>query len=167
MIKTLDNVYINMEDFSGFTIGYPNDSDFTVMAMKELVDNQTATIELGRYPSEKEQEEVRIEEYAFKRSNENGIFHIVEISTDYADGMQLLRLNKEDDPAGYCVDLRGKDQYVVFSDYQPDTLEFIRHPKYHDYEDILKEFKGKLESYLPEKFPWDERIGNYSYAYYA
>ena len=25
MIKTLDNVYINMEDFSGFTIGYPND----------------------------------------------------------------------------------------------------------------------------------------------
>ena len=54
MIKTLDNVYINMEDFSGFTIGYPNDSDFTVMAMKELVDNQTAAIELGRYPSEKE-----------------------------------------------------------------------------------------------------------------
>ncbi|MFQ9925348.1 MAG: hypothetical protein ACLRV0_01935 [Anaerobutyricum soehngenii] len=76
--------------------------------------------------TEEEQEEVRIEEYAFKRSNENGIFHIVE-----------------------------------------DTLEFIRHPKYHDYEDILKEFKGKLESYLPEKFPWDERIGNYSYAYYA
>lgn len=54
MIKTLDNVYINMEDFSGFTIGYPNNSDFTVMAMKELVDNQTAAIELGRYPSEKE-----------------------------------------------------------------------------------------------------------------
>lgn len=54
MIKTLDNVYINMEDFSGFTIGYPNDFDFTVMAMKELVDNQTAAIELGRYPSEKE-----------------------------------------------------------------------------------------------------------------
>jgi tryptophan synthase alpha subunit len=52
MIKTLDNVYINMEDFSGFTIGYPNDFDFTVMAMKELVDNQTAAIELGRYPSE-------------------------------------------------------------------------------------------------------------------
>lgn len=24
MIKTLDNVYINMEDFSGFTIGYPS-----------------------------------------------------------------------------------------------------------------------------------------------
>lgn len=95
--------------------------------------------------TEEEQEEVRIEEYAFKRSNENGIFHIVEISADYADGMQLLRLNKEDDPAGYCVDLRGKDHY----------------------EDILKEFKGKLESYLPEKFPWDERIGNYSYAYYA
>lgn len=30
MIKTLDNVYINMEDFLGFTIGYLNDSDFTV-----------------------------------------------------------------------------------------------------------------------------------------
>ena len=38
---------------------------------------------------------------------------------------------------------------------------------YENNEDILKEFKGKLESYLPEKFPWDERIGNYSYAYYA
>lgn len=71
--------------------------------------------------TEKEQEEVRIEEYAFKRSNENGIFHIVEISTDYADGMQLLRLNKEDDPAGYCVDLRGKDHYVViFCENDPD-----------------------------------------------
>lgn len=36
MIKTLDNVYINMEDFSGFTIGYPNDSDFTVTRMRHL-----------------------------------------------------------------------------------------------------------------------------------
>ena len=63
MIKTLDNVYINMEDFSGFTIGYPNDSDFTVMAMKELVDNQTATIELGRYPSEKEAKDAFVVKY--------------------------------------------------------------------------------------------------------
>ena len=30
MIKTLDNVYINMEDFSGFTIRYLDDSEFTV-----------------------------------------------------------------------------------------------------------------------------------------
>lgn len=48
MIKTLDNVYINMEDFSGFTIGYPNDSDFTVMAMKELVDESDKNID-GKY----------------------------------------------------------------------------------------------------------------------
>lgn len=62
MIKTLDNVYINMEDFSGFTIGYPNDSDFTVMAMKELVDNQTATIELGRVKKKQEEKMLREKE---------------------------------------------------------------------------------------------------------
>ena len=95
MIKTLDNVYINMEDFSGFTIGYPNDSDFTVMAMKELVDNQTATIELGRYPSEKEakdalkkmiehQDDIKKAEF-FGR--EEGFYYISNqsnIMTDYA-----------------------------------------------------------------------------------
>lgn len=117
--------------------------------------------------TEKEQEELIVEEYGFKRSDGQGIFYVAEINTDRADGMCLFRLKKENDPVAYCVDLRSKDQYVVFTDYQPDTLDFICHPKYHDYEDILREFKGKLEDYLPENFPWDERIGNYSYAYYA
>ena len=36
MIKTLDNVYINMEDFSGFTIGYPNLSDVPLANLKEI-----------------------------------------------------------------------------------------------------------------------------------
>lgn len=54
IIKTQVNAYVNMEMFSGFTIGYPNESDFTVLAMKELIDGQVTQVELARYPSEKE-----------------------------------------------------------------------------------------------------------------
>lgn len=70
----------------------------------------------------------------------------------------------EDQEDGGFKELRGKDQYVVFADYSPDSLEFIKDPKYHSYADILNELKGKLEGYLPDDFPWDERIGRYSYA---
>lgn len=54
IIKTQGNAYVNMESFSGFTIGYPNESDFTVLAMKELIDGQVTQVELARYSSEKE-----------------------------------------------------------------------------------------------------------------
>ena len=54
IIKTQGNAYVNMESFSGFTIGYPNESDFTVLAMKELIDGQVTQVELAHYPSEKE-----------------------------------------------------------------------------------------------------------------
>ena len=82
-------------------------------------------------------------------------------------GKRIFPFQYENIPGKECIDLPIVDQYVVFADYQPDTLEFICNPQYHSYEDILKEFKGKLEKYLPENFPWDERIGRYSYAVYA
>lgn len=81
--------------------------------------------------------------------------------------MRIFPFQYENIPGKECIDLPIVDQYVVFADYQPDTLEFICNPQYHSYEDILKEFKGKLEKYLPANFPWDERIGRYSYAVYA
>lgn len=112
-------------------------------------------------------DELYFDEFEFKRSNDNGAFHIVEISTDKADGMFLWPFKTEDQEDGGFKELRGKDQYVVFADYSPDSLEFIKDPKYHSYADILNEFKGKLEGYLSDDFPWDERIGRYSYAMYA
>lgn len=112
-------------------------------------------------------DELYFDEFEFKRSNGNGIFHVVEISTDKADGMCLWPFKAEDQEDGGFKELRGKDQYVVFADYSPDSLEFIKDPKYHSYADILNELKGKLEGYLPDDFPWDERIGRYSYAMYA
>ena len=112
-------------------------------------------------------DELYFDEFEFKRSNDNGAFHIVEISTDKADGMFLWPFKTEDQEDGGFKELRGKDQYVVFADYSPDSLEFIKDPKYHSYADILNEFKGKLEGYLSDDFPWDERIRRYSYAMYA
>lgn len=58
-----------------------------VLSVKEFEDFLSSYFTKHPDLTEEEQEEIRIEEYAFKRSNENGIFHIVEISTDYADGM--------------------------------------------------------------------------------
>ena len=38
-------------------------------------------------------DELYFDEFEFKRSNGNGIFHVVEISTDKADGMCLCPFN--------------------------------------------------------------------------
>lgn len=117
--------------------------------------------------TEEEREDLDPAEYAFKKSDGSGDFSFVEVTADSADGMRIFPFQYENIPGKECIDLPIVDQYVVFADYQPDTLEFICNPQYHSYEDILKEFKGKLEKYLPENFPWDERIGRYSYAVYA
>lgn len=102
-----------------------------------------------------------------KKVMEVVILAFFEVTADSADGMRIFPFQYENIPGKECIDLPIVDQYVVFADYQPDTLEFICNPQYHSYEDILKEFKGKLEKYLPENFPWDERIGRYSYVVYA
>lgn len=129
MIKTLDNVYINMEDFSGFTIGYPNDSDFTVMAMKELVDNQTATIELGRYPSEKEakdalkkmiehQDDIKKAEF-FGR--EEGFYYISNIFT-----MPKPSKNGKADVKRFMIEGREYKRHYANNLYEKRTYMAVR-----------------------------------------
>ncbi len=98
--------------------------------------------------------------FEFKRSNGNGIFHVVEISTDKADGMCLWPFKTEYQEDGGFKELRGKDQYVVFADYSPDSLEFIKDPKYHSYADILNELKGKLEDICQMIFPGMSVLGD-------
>lgn len=128
MIKTLDNVYINMEDFSGFTIGYPNDSDFTVMAMKELVDNQTATIELGRYPSEKEakdalkkmiehQDDIKKAEFFGREEGFYYIFNVFTMPKPSKNGKADVKKEQEEKM------LREKENFVVKYLLEFATLE--------------------------------------------
>lgn len=150
MIKTLDNVYINMEDFSGFTIGYPNDFDFTVMAMKELVDNQTAAIELGRYPSEKEakdalkkmiehQDDIKKAEF-FGR--EEGFYYISNIFTRlsdrYAEFLKKNRIKYYDRLCGF-----EREQYLSGYGFMQG---------YFDIDKVLEQLKK--EGFAKVLFSW-------------
>lgn len=112
-------------------------------------------------------DEVYLNEYDFERSDNKGFFEVADIGSDEADGMYLCPFALEKDPKYRLIDLRGMDQYVVFSDHNPGTLEFMEHPMYNSYTDILKEFKGKLKEYLPEDFSWDKHIGRIFYTVYC
>lgn len=111
--------------------------------------------------------EIYLNEYDFERSDDAGFFEVADIGSGETDGMYLCPFALEKDPKYRLIDLRGTDQYVVFSDYDPSTLEFIEKPRYHSYADILNEFKGKLKEYLPEDFSWDKHIGRIFYTVYS
>lgn len=162
MIKTLDNVYINMEDFSGFTIGYPNDSDFTVMAMKELVDNQTATIELGRYPSEKEakdalkkmiehQDDIKKAEF-FGR--EEGFYYISNIFT-----MPKPSKNGKADVKRFMIEGRELvENYVDSTAAEDKAIDILkRDVKKEQEEKMLREKENFVVKYLLEFAAPEER----------
>ena len=137
------------------------------LSIEDFEDFMKSYFKLHPDLTEEEREDLDPEEYAFKKSDGSGDFSFFEVTADSADGMRIFPFQYENIPGKECIDLPIVDQYVGFADYKPDTLEFICNPQYHSYEDILKEFKGKLEKYLPENFPWDERIGRYSYVVYA
>lgn len=167
MIKTLDNVYINMEDFSGFTIGYPNDFDFTVMAMKELVDNQTAAIELGRYPSEKEakdalkkmiehQDDIKKAEF-FGR--EEGFYYISNIFTmpkpSKNEKAEKMLREKENFVVKYLLEFATLEERNQFMGKNPNNVCLYNESEIRDTiaqmpEDIFLDFYGTF------KFLYDE-----------
>lgn len=62
---------------------------------------------------------------------------------------------------------RGKNLYVIFSDYELDSPQNWIKPAYPTYESLVQEFKNKLQKYLPENFDWNAHIGRFSYAAYA
>lgn len=57
VIKTMEKGYVNMDSFAVFTVE-PKQDEFTVVALKPVSGQARATcvasVELGRYPSEKE-----------------------------------------------------------------------------------------------------------------
>lgn len=101
-------------------------------------------------------------------------FRITDILKDNCDGMWLLpfvdsrgNLNDGTDPE-WC-DLRHGDCYAVFADRPMSSPAVFRGPEYgyRSYEELLEEFRGKLEAYLPEDFDWNSHIGDFMYACYA
>ena len=101
-------------------------------------------------------------------------FRITDILKDDCDGMWLLPfvdshgdLNDGNDPGWH--DLRHGDCYAVFADRPMSSPAVFRDPgyRYGSYDELLEEFRGKLEAYLPEDFGWDSHIGDFMYACYA
>lgn len=115
------------------------------LSIEDFEDFMKSYFKLHPDLTEEEREDLDPAEYAFKKSDGSGDFSFFEVTADSADGMRIFPFQYENIPGKECIDLPIVDQYVVFADYQPDTLEFICNPQYHSYEDILKEFKGKLE----------------------
>ena len=55
----------------------------------------------------------------------------------------------------------------VWADKQPTTNALLTEGFYKSYDQIEAEFKQKIGKYVPNDFPWSERIGDISYACYA
>lgn len=53
LIRSQDNKkLVNFDSYEGISINYPNESDFQIMAVKELVDSNLGLVEMGTYYSE-------------------------------------------------------------------------------------------------------------------
>lgn len=60
------------------------------------------------------------------------------------------------------------DVYLVWADRQPYEPKWMfEGPAYGNYGELLREFKGKMEAYLPAGFDWDAHIGICKFAAYA
>lgn len=110
-----------------------------------------------------------VRDYNFIKSDKNGVFDIIDVCTEDCDGMCLIPYFHEGKENKHHANtaLRLNSCYVVFSDKSMDSLSAFTKRPYESYEDLVQEFKNKLECYLPEDFNWDEHIGRFSYAAYA
>lgn len=118
--------------------------------------------------------ECNFEEFEFTNIRGENPFKMTYISTDYCDGMCFIpfRLFDGSDNIGECKRdaiyfWRTKDTVAIFADHNMECMEAILDPPYKSYEDLLNEFKGKLEGLVPDDFNWYDRIGSLSFAAYA
>lgn len=65
-----------------------------------------------------------------------------------------------------CFELYG-DYYGIFFTDKSTLLQEIFKGSYHSMDEIIDEFKEKLEDYLPKDFNWEAHIGFIQYAIYA
>lgn len=65
-----------------------------------------------------------------------------------------------------CFELYG-DYYGIFFTDKSTLPQEIFKGTYHSMDEIIGEFKEKLEDYLPEDFNWKTHIGFIQYAIYA
>lgn len=108
---------------------------------------------------------------------------MTDVLTDSCEGMSLIPIHYPDgvtntyelDEDGRLVrsihveNLHGKDCYAFFADHEVTSGPYFdrKEERYETYEDLLREFQGKLKTYLPEDFDWDAHIGDFSYACFA
>ena len=110
---------------------------------------------------------------SFKSSNGNGDFQIINIDggiSGNCDGTDFYSIfTPEKKPAEYynIKDTRFENIYFIPASVSCDPIQIFRGQFYRNPEEVVLEMKGKTESYLPEDFPYHERIGVISYACFA
>lgn len=53
----------------------------------------------------------------------------------------------------------GNGDFVIFTDKPAHPLDIVDGETYQSIEEVVQEFRGKLEDFLPETFGWDSHIG--------
>lgn len=125
-----------------------------------------------------------LSEIRFIASNPSAAkFDITEINVDRCDGMILYPMMLSDHTINKTIydqngkieqpimfkELRSENCYAIFADKDITSGTIFLGPKYRydTYEELLTEFKNKMERYLPDDFDWNGHIGDFSYAAYA
>ena len=103
-------------------------------------------------------------EYKFDRSNpveKEACFCVVRFRLSCKRYLRFVQLYG----GGRCLLPRKYtgDCFIVFADWSRFRYFGFKAYPYDTYEDLLNEFKGKLQDYLPESFEWDTHIGTVSY----
>lgn len=113
-----------------------------------------------------------INEVTFFAPGSSGLeFQFIGISPDTCDGMVLAPFYQpySDAESVMLLDLRGETLYVLFSEKNMSSASVFRGKeyRYESYDELLSEFKAKLEEYLHGGFDWNSHIGDFRYAAFA
>lgn len=105
----------------------------------------------------------------FNGCNGDDIFFI-HINDDYCEGAlfyQMFNNNGKLREKYKYINCGGNDIYVLEAFYGCHPINVFGGNFYKEAEDIIIEMKSRMIDYLPEDFPYAERIGTVTYAAYA
>ena len=95
-------------------------------------------------------------------------FNIQHVSTDESDGMGLYPMKKyKKDDSKEFKNLRSEDCYAIWSDKSTSLNSVLNNQTYKSKDEIINEYKTKLQAYLPDDFDWEEHIGSFSFCTFA